>query len=292
MSWVYGWFDCCVRSVWYGAGWRGGVFLLVLLLRTADVWAFQQTRTSLGMPVYWGTSEIPFFVGKGGSRDVEGDAAIEAIKQAAAIWSAVPCSQARLVFQGVVEKPQASYTAGGSNQNVVYWVEDPEPWPDSLEVLALTTINYVPATGELQDADMQLNGRSFRWSTKSPTPAGLHDIMNTAVHEFGHVLGLEHSTDTDATMYADSPPGEIKKRDLASDDIDGICSIYGKTPEDRLRFEVVSVEDGRRACPEPRPSYEAPPPKQGCEASPIADQSAVWCWLVLLLWWMRRANLR
>jgi hypothetical protein len=245
------------------------------------------------MPVYWVAPQLPFFVGKTGSRDVEGNAAIEAVKQAAAVWSAVPCSQAQLVFQGLVEKPAAAYNAGGSNQNVVYWVEDPEPWPDSLQVLALTTINYIPATGELQDADMQLNGRSFRWSVSTPTPAGSHDIMNTVVHEFGHVLGLDHTPDVDATMYADSPSGEIKKRDLASDDVDGICAIYGKTPEDRLRFEVVAVDDGRRACPEPRPTYEAPPPKQGCQAAPITGQRwAVWGMLFLVLLWMRRTVFR
>ena len=46
-----------------------------------------------------------------------------------------------------------------------------------------------------------------------------------AAHEFGHSLGLSHSTDIGALMY----PTYIFSGDvqLSQDDIDGIQAIYG-----------------------------------------------------------------
>ncbi|KAJ6877760.1 hypothetical protein NC651_030494 [Populus alba x Populus x berolinensis] len=52
------------------------------------------------------------------------------------------------------------------------------------------------------------------------------DLESVAVHEIGHLLGLDHSSDSNAVMYSGIPPG-TKKRDLAQDDIDGINALYG-----------------------------------------------------------------
>ncbi|KAH8490071.1 hypothetical protein H0E87_022552, partial [Populus deltoides] len=52
------------------------------------------------------------------------------------------------------------------------------------------------------------------------------DLESVAVHEIGHLLGLDHSSDSNAVMYSKIPPGTVK-RDLAQDDIDGIHALYG-----------------------------------------------------------------
>jgi MYXO-CTERM domain-containing protein len=52
------------------------------------------------------------------------------------------------------------------------------------------------------------------------------DVQNTVTHEAGHTLGLAHSTDSTATMAASAPAGEIAKRSLHPDDLQGICAIY------------------------------------------------------------------
>ncbi|KAF2308614.1 hypothetical protein GH714_011375 [Hevea brasiliensis] len=51
------------------------------------------------------------------------------------------------------------------------------------------------------------------------------DLESVAVHEIGHLLGLAHSQDSNAIMYATIPPGIIK-RELTQDDIDGIHALY------------------------------------------------------------------
>ena len=59
------------------------------------------------------------------------------------------------------------------------------------------------------------------------------DFLSVVTHETGHFLGLSHSQDTDATMFASYQQHEIDLRTLAADDIAGICAIYppGDTPD-------------------------------------------------------------
>ncbi|GLU01503.1 hypothetical protein SLE2022_188100 [Rubroshorea leprosula] len=61
------------------------------------------------------------------------------------------------------------------------------------------------------------------WSTNPGVSE--FDLESVAVHEIGHLLGLAHSQDRNATMYRSIARGTIK-RDLAKDDIDGIRALY------------------------------------------------------------------
>jgi matrixin/CARDB protein/VCBS repeat protein/dockerin type I repeat protein len=54
------------------------------------------------------------------------------------------------------------------------------------------------------------------------------DLFSVALHELGHSLGLAHSSDSDAVMYA-YYSGQVTG--LAQDDISGIQSIYGNDLE-------------------------------------------------------------
>ncbi|KAK4407433.1 Metalloendoproteinase 1 [Sesamum angolense] len=50
------------------------------------------------------------------------------------------------------------------------------------------------------------------------------DLQTVGLHELGHILGLGHTPDPKASMYAYFRPGE--SRDLNEDDIRGIQSLY------------------------------------------------------------------
>lgn len=62
------------------------------------------------------------------------------------------------------------------------------------------------------------------WTVNIPVPAGEIDFITVAAHEFGHSLGLAHSSVAGALMF---PTYSGPHRFLAQDDIDGIRSIYG-----------------------------------------------------------------
>jgi hypothetical protein len=59
---------------------------------------------------------------------------------------------------------------------------------------------------------------------------GTYDLFTVAAHEFGHALGMEHSTNSFAVMYSTYTN---RKTGLYSDDIAGIQSIYGARPLDQ-----------------------------------------------------------
>lgn len=115
-------------------------------------------------------------------------------------------------------------------------------WDHDAAAIATSTTTSNRFTGQIGDADIELNdsvasdGSRFIFTAldgppcTDPTQTGCvrMDIQNTVTHEAGHTMGLDHSADPGAAMYATAPPGEISKRVLGSDDVQAICDIYPK----------------------------------------------------------------
>jgi peptidoglycan hydrolase-like protein with peptidoglycan-binding domain len=65
------------------------------------------------------------------------------------------------------------------------------------------------------------------WTVTVPPAAGQFDLTTVAIHEFGHALGLNHSSVAGSVM---EPFYAGPRRVLHGDDIAGILSIYGGYP--------------------------------------------------------------
>lgn len=65
----------------------------------------------------------------------------------------------------------------------------------------------------------------WNWSTTWPS-FNEFDVQSVGLHEFGHIVGLDHSQYSWAVMWYAIGNGEVQ-RDLSSDDIAGILAIYG-----------------------------------------------------------------
>ncbi|MHB8951438.1 MAG: matrixin family metalloprotease [Pirellulaceae bacterium] len=80
---------------------------------------------------------------------------------------------------------------------------------------------YPPPNGGTIAGDLHFDDAET-WTTNTP-PTGI-DFLSVAIHEIGHTLGLDHSADVNAIMFAFYSG---IKQNLSNDDINGIRSIYG-----------------------------------------------------------------
>ncbi|MCB0495654.1 MAG: matrixin family metalloprotease [Cyclobacteriaceae bacterium] len=88
--------------------------------------------------------------------------------------------------------------------------------------------SYFPAQGIIS-GDAHFNDDIF-W--KDGFSSGFeYSLLETAIHELGHSLGLEHSDDENSIMYWQALPGVIK-HELTNDDILGIQALYGSNNGD------------------------------------------------------------
>ncbi len=153
-------------------------------------------------------------------------------------WGRVACDDNgrepqyfRIVPNGTTSNP-TGYNPFGSNSNTVSfrpkWEDDALHRPGTI---AITVVTFDSLTGEIFDADIELNSRAstnaggfFFAVGRMPEPDEC-DLQTILTHEFGHFLGLAHSNITRAVMYPTAGLGEIRS-DLNNDDSAGICAIY------------------------------------------------------------------
>lgn len=213
--------------------------------------------------IRWHRHWVSWRSNEAGSVSVGQEAALEAIRLSFAAWNEIDCSDLTLIEESPTRSIAVGYDSErpDANENLVVFREtlcseaapDGDPcWPDEcpsvygcwndrdpelVNVIGLTTPTYYVADGKLVDADIELAGAKYLFTVsdgdtvcppQGPFPPNCvaRDIRNTVTHEVGHFLGLDHSADTEATMYGLAANGETKKRTLEQDDKDGYCALY------------------------------------------------------------------
>lgn len=224
----------------------GALLMLWLSGGITPLAAYQQTETcdSFGTyecdagetptPISWSTDCVGYQLNEDGSRDFASDRRDTLLQSLVEVsfnaWNKPDCSNLKLVYRGRTSESQAAYRVDdgpAENTNTVIWRDD--DWPHNPSAFAITSITYNANTGEIADADIELNGDHFSFGNlQARQPAGNRvDVRNVLTHEVGHLIGLGHPNGKpDATMWRKARVGEIKKRSLEPDDIDGLCHIY------------------------------------------------------------------
>jgi hypothetical protein len=221
-----------------------GALIVVLVPRAATAYCLTNTCTSVddddgecreedgcvvgGEPLAWSQRCISFSVQADGStlRGISLDDARRIIGEGFYTWMHATCpeggSPAIEVFDlGPVDCRAAEFDLEQRNANI--WVFRDSYWPyDDVGTLALTTVTFNPRTGEIFDADVEVN------TVQNAITIGdgdvTYDFASIATHEAGHVLGLSHSPELSATMYAAYDAGSVTTRQLHLDDVHGICA--------------------------------------------------------------------
>jgi len=183
-----------------------------------------------GFVLFWKSACVGYSVNTQASSTVPLATATSVIDQAFATWNGVACAGGNVGIAtsnlGPVECTEVRYNPNGPNQNVIVFRDDTWPYSDPNNTLGLTTVTFNADTGEIYDADMEINATAKNLSTSTATPANGFDLLSVITHEAGHFLGLAHATSATATMYASYKPGTSTLRTLTPDDTAGICEIY------------------------------------------------------------------
>lgn|GEM_PF-1010794 len=176
-----------------------------------------------------------FGVQKGGGAELElSDTEFQEMVAAAfRLWMNVDCGNGppSLAVRSVGIVPaKRPFTCSERSLNLDTWFFTPTsfsgPPPLGGSTAGKTQPKFIEATGEMFDADVQLNTALFLSKKSDPAWRGL--LATTIAHEAGHVLGLSHSADSGALMaksYTLTP-----NRQLTADDIRGICALYPSMP--------------------------------------------------------------
>ena len=230
------------------------------------------------MPVWWRNACVGYDLQQDASKQVPYEVAEAMFAGAFAKWTSIACpgppaadGTSRVAIDardlGPVQCDQVQYNQDQGNQHVIIFHDDVWPHDDSANTLGLTTVTYDPDTGEIYDADMEINS-TVPLALGDPVPANGYDLESIVTHESGHFLGMAHSGDGYATMFAIYARGTTTMRTLHDDDRAGLCSIY---PPSGARVVDPSVSGGsvpEDACdPTPRHGFSTQcgqAPSKGC----------------------------
>jgi MYXO-CTERM domain-containing protein len=226
--------------------------------RTTTAAAATQACTDDGSALFWRNECRGVRIDLGPIATEQHASYIDTLKVALAQWDKADCSSGgnasiSIEYLGETSTDHVGYddAPGAKNENAVFFRTDDWAYSDSNQV-ALTTVTFRSDTGDILDADIEVNS-TLNISTDRPLTAHEFDLETVFAHELGHVLGLAHSNERTATMYATYNPGTFEQGQLKDDDRAGLCAIYlpdgkragssGEISADSCDVEALPLQD-------------------------------------------------
>lgn len=206
----------------------GACFVLFALFGTSQALAYTRTVSSQGKPLYWLGNDIPFSINQAVPTGLAAASVYEEIRLSFKTWSDQTCTCLRFKDEDVTPDNQLGYDQNNPKANKNLIIFQSSAWSHDARAVAITSNIFNEDTGEIVAYDMEINDVHFLFSLDGLPRNGkaTMDLRNVVTHEVGHVIGLDHSSDRQSTMYASGLPGETKKRNLHADDISGLCTLY------------------------------------------------------------------
>lgn len=229
---------------------------LLLVSGLLDSEAYTPLLTRNGNLVRWDLVESPlnqpniiegrveFLINRQGTADIEdpgdgtgGEFAI--LQKAFGVWHRIPGSRIRFNDLKLTDQSEGS---GADETNIVFFDESNQSglFPPNSGIIAMTLTTYEDEQfggaldGHIRDTDLVFNGKDFSFSS-APEPEKVH-LLSVAVHEIGHICGLDHAFHQKINAQDDSVdvpslyPYLNYADDQASqpdqDDLSGVTELY------------------------------------------------------------------
>jgi hypothetical protein len=223
--------------------------------------AYVRTMTGDGRPLYWNRTEVPVLVYAAQPPPPLTPAKlVDIVNAGAASWSRkdTGCTALHLLV-GSKAAARAPVAADGVNRLMLRsdrWCPGDATTVDDCYdpfILAMTTVTRRLSTGEILDADVEINAVDYRWGDvveDGGKSDDLNDLQSTVTHELGHLIGLAHTCSLDGappalddrgrpvpscdavpeeqetTMFPLILPGATGARTLSHDELRAACDIY------------------------------------------------------------------
>ena len=191
---------------------RPVVALLVALVAVATVLSGRPGAFSLLGPA-WPQPQTPYYV-NAANFDLAAPAADAAVRAGADAWL-LQAGAFRFIHAGST----AQATTTNDQINLVVFRN-----ASSGSAIATTYTWSTPS--RIIDADIVFWDEAFRFFAGGSGCSGGFYIEDIAAHEFGHALGLGHSTVLGSTMYPSVSYCNTGNRTLETDDISGVRALY------------------------------------------------------------------
>jgi hypothetical protein len=219
--------------------------------------------------LHWRQREVILTPAPEGTSDIAGTEEFDVLQRAVDRWMSLTCEGPTLV----VGEPAAGTRARYDSVNRVIYRHDSwdnefrcnktEPTVYDPSAIALTTLCYGTQSGEIYDADIEINGIDQPMgvctdagvcTSDDPEASDIYDLESVLTHELGHFIGLDHTCWTpngsstrpvdhegvpvalcgpdngveilEATMYPKANSNDVSLRTLLADDQEGFCGIY------------------------------------------------------------------
>lgn len=232
-----------------------------------------------GTPLFWPNRCVGFTLQKDASAKVSLADAEPLFNKAFNTWMSADCGggahpSIEVDYMGTVECDGQEYNKVKANANIIMFRDDSWPYEGTSNVLALTTVTYGLESSEIYDADMEINSHDHVL-TLGDTGVQF-DLLSIATHEAGHFLGLAHSHNAQATMFADYMESSTALRDLLDDDVNGICAAYPPAMPHSAECDSTPRHGFSSLCGADQPADTTETGKKGCavSASPAGDLPA------------------
>jgi hypothetical protein len=233
--------------------------------------ATDANNISTGPSLSWATRQVPYSLTNARTSQIAKSISDSTLTQAFAVWQQLQLAPAMVAQCGALpgtdmafvptEAPDSVTWVGynfldpAHNYNVVLFRDT--VWKNAAnagDIIALTTTTYSAKSGEILDADIEFNSADFHFVAANPGDADT-DLLDTAVHEIGHFLGLAHcgvvSCGHGEVMEPTADHGETIKRLLKCDDRAGMVFKYPAGRPNGFCNGAVNAACGFCAAPQP-----------------------------------------